>query len=167
MNPDSGRELATVAVAMTTKHMNNNEARPDLAESFGRPMALLERLLAQRRQNRNRLCALHAPGVGTKGKAHKKYEFGAKVAVGVTNCEGLVVRMQTHAANPYDGQTLAPALVPGRAPHRGAPKRRYVDRGYRGHQVDGGTKRLHRRPAARDHTYDQAARCEGARRSRR
>jgi hypothetical protein len=37
---------------------------------------------------------------------HKKYEFGAEVSIAVTNREGLVVGMQAHAGNRYDGQTL-------------------------------------------------------------
>jgi IS5 family transposase len=49
--------------------------------------------LSWRRQSRRR------------GKAHNKYEFGAKIAVAVTNREGLVVGMQAHPGNPYDGQT--------------------------------------------------------------
>jgi transposase, IS5 family len=73
----------------------------------------VERVLAQQRTDKNKLYALHAPEVAciAKGKAHKKYEFGAKVSVAVTNREGLVVGMQSHPGNPYDGQTLAPALA--------------------------------------------------------
>jgi transposase, IS5 family len=39
------------------------------------------RLLAQQRTDKNKLYALHAPEAAciAKGKAHKKYEFGAKV----------------------------------------------------------------------------------------
>src|SRR5919106_1772096 len=81
------------------------EARPELTERFARPLALVERLLAQQRHDQNKLYALHAPEVAciAKGKAHKKYEFGAKVSVAVTNREGLVIGIQAHAGNPYDG----------------------------------------------------------------
>ena len=87
--------------------------RPEVAAHFAEPLARVERLLAQQRTDKNKLYALHAPEVAciAKGKAHKKYEFGAKVAVAVTNREGLVVGMQAHPGNPYDGQTLAPALA--------------------------------------------------------
>ena len=87
--------------------------RPEVAGHFAEPLARVERLLAQQRTDKNKLYALHAPEVAciAKGKAHKKYEFGAKVSVAVTNREGLVVGMQAHAGNPYDGQTLAPALA--------------------------------------------------------
>jgi IS5 family transposase len=118
------------------------KARPELAERFTGPLALVERLLQQQRHDTNKLYALHAPEVAciAKGKVHKKYEFGAKVAVAVTNREGLVVGMQTHPGNPYDGQTLAPALAQAERLTGTTPERCYVDRGYRGHQVGGATE---------------------------
>jgi transposase, IS5 family len=117
------------------------EGRPEVAEHFAETLARVERLLAQQRTDKNKLYALHAPEVAciAKGKAHKKYEFGAKVAVAVTNREGLVVGMQTHAGNPYDGQTLAPALAQVEALTGVTPQRCYVDRGYQGHGVSGAT----------------------------
>lgn len=117
------------------------ESRPEVVGHFAAPLARVERLLAQQRTDRNKLYALHAPEVAciAKGKAHRKYEFGAKVAVAVTNREGLVVGMQVHAGNPYDGQTLAPALAQVERLTGVTPARCYVDRGYRGHQVEGAT----------------------------
>ena len=47
--------------------------------------------------------------------------------------------MQAHAGNPYDGQTLAPALVQVERLTGVTPERCYVDRGYRGHGVSGAT----------------------------
>jgi transposase, IS5 family len=117
------------------------EARPEVAGPFAAALPRVERLLAQQRTDKNKLYALHAPEVAciAKGKAHKKYEFGAKVAVAVTNREGLVVGMQTHPGNPYDGQTLVPALAQVERLTGVAPKRCYADRGYRGHGVSGAT----------------------------
>src|ERR671918_1121623 len=117
------------------------ESRPELTERFARPLALVERLLAQQRHDQNKLYALHAPEVAciAKGKAHKKYEFGAKVSVAVTNREGLVVGVQAHPGNPYDGQTLAPALAQVERLTGTTPARCYVDRGYQGHRVSGAT----------------------------
>jgi transposase, IS5 family len=117
------------------------ESRPEVAEHFAEPLARVERLPIQQRTDKNKLYALHAPEVAciAKGKAHKKYEFGANVSVAVTNREGLVVGMQAHPGNPYDGQTLAPALVQVERLTGVAPERCYVDRGYRGHGVSGAT----------------------------
>jgi transposase, IS5 family len=117
------------------------EGRPEVAAHFAAALARVEQLLAQQRTDKNKLYALHAPEVAciAKGKAHKKYEFGAKVSVAVTNREGLVVGMQSHPGNPYDGQTLAPALAQVERLTGLAPERCYVDRGYRGHGVSGAT----------------------------
>ena len=115
--------------------------RPEVAGHFAEALARVARLLAQQRTDKHKLYALHAPEVAciAKGKAHKKYEFGAKVSVAVTNREGLVVGMQAHPGNPYDGQTLAPALAQVERLTGTTPKRCYVDRGYRGHGVSGAT----------------------------
>jgi transposase, IS5 family len=117
------------------------ETRAEVADHFAEALTRVARLLAQQRTDQNKLYALHAPEVAciAKGKAHKKYEFGAKVSVAVTNREGLVVGMQTHAGNPYDGQTLAPALTQVERLTGTTPARCYVDRGYRGHGVSGET----------------------------
>jgi IS5 family transposase len=92
------------------------------------------RLLAQQRTDKNKLYALHAPEVAciAKGKAHKKYEFGTKISVAVTTRARLVVGMQAHAGNPYDGETLAPALVQVERLTGTTPARCYVDRRQRG-----------------------------------
>ena len=46
-----------------------------------------ERLLAQQRQDREKLYSVHAPEVEclAKGKAHKRYEFGCKVSLASTS----------------------------------------------------------------------------------
>jgi transposase, IS5 family len=117
------------------------EGRPEVAAHFAEALARIERLLAQQRTDKGKLYALHAPEVAciAKGKAHKKYEFGAKVALAVTNREGLVVGMQAHPRNPYDGQTLVPVLAQVERLTGTMPARCYVDRGYRGHGVSGAT----------------------------
>jgi len=51
----------------------------------------------------------------------------------------LVIGIQAHAGNPYDGQTLAPALAQVERLTGVAPTRCYVDRGYQGHGVSGDT----------------------------
>jgi IS5 family transposase len=118
--------------------------RPEVAAHFAQALTRVERLLAQQRTDKGKLYALHAPEVAciAKGKAHKKYEFGAKVSVAVTNRDGLVVGMQSHPGNPYDGQTLKPALAQVERLTGTTPARCYVDRGYRGHQVEGQTEVL-------------------------
>ena len=112
--------------------------RPDLTSYFAQPLTRVARLLAQQKTDHAKLYALHAPEVEclTKGKAHKRYEFGVKVSVAATNREGLVLGMLALPGNPYDGHTLAPALAQVERITCTTVERGYVDRGYRGHGVD-------------------------------
>src|SRR5206468_7171453 len=77
-----------------------------------------------------------APMGESRGKAHKRYEFGVKVSVAATNREGLVVGMQALPGNPYDGHTLGAALAQAERISGTKVARAYVDRGYRGHGLD-------------------------------
>ena len=63
---------------------------------FAGLLGLTERLLTQERTSKNKLYSLHAPEVVciAKGKAHRPYEFGSKVALAVTNRGGLRARLQ-------------------------------------------------------------------------
>ena len=71
----------------------------------------------------------------TKGKVHKKYEFGVKVSVATTSRDNFVIGMQALPGNPFDGHTLAGALEQVQRVTGVVPDRCYVDRGYRGHGV--------------------------------
>ncbi len=71
-----------------------------------------------------------------KGKGHKKYEFGAKVAVAATNREGFLVASKALPGNPYDGHTLAQTVAQVRRITGIEPQRFYADKGYRGHNYD-------------------------------
>ena len=100
-----------------------------------------ERIRTQKRSDKNKLYALHAPEVECigKGKARKPYEFGVKVSLVVTHLRGLMVGARSFTGNPYDGHTLAAQLEQttnlmqdvGRA-----PKQVIVDLGYRGVDAD-------------------------------
>lgn len=98
---------------------------------------LAKRLLAQQRHDKNKLYSLQEPHVAciSKGKAHKKYEFGNKVSLCVTNKEGFILGAQGLEGNPYDGHTLQGALDQVTELTGTRPERCYVDRGYRGHDV--------------------------------
>jgi IS5 family transposase len=71
------------------------------------------RLLAQKRDDKNKLYALHAPEVECigKGKARTRYEFGVKTSIAVTNARTaggqFIIGMQALPGNPYDGHTIS------------------------------------------------------------
>jgi transposase, IS5 family len=106
-----------------------------LSTRFASLLGLTERLLVQERTSKNKLYSLHAPEVVciAKGKAHRPYEFGAKVAVAVTNREGFALASKSLEGNPYDGHTLSATMDQVTAMTGVEPARIYVDQGYRGH----------------------------------
>ena len=101
-------------------------------------VALVNRLLAQKPKDRKKLYSLHEPTVDciSKGKAHKRYEFGTKVSVATTTTGGFVVGMRSLPGNPYDGHTLHEALEQVEILTDQRPDMAFVDRGYRGHGVE-------------------------------
>jgi IS5 family transposase len=105
----------------------------ELSIRFAPLLGLIERLLMQERTSKNKLYSLHAPEVVciAKGKAHRPYEFGSKVAV--TNREGFVLASKALEGNPYDGHTLSTTMDQVVALSGVEPDRIYVDQGYRGH----------------------------------
>ena len=66
------------------------------------------RLLEQKPKSKNKLYSLHAPEVDclSKGKAHKRYEFGVKASIATTAKEAFIVGARSYPGNPYDGHTL-------------------------------------------------------------
>ena len=68
--------------------------QPDAVQAaFVEELALARRLLAQQRQDKHKLYALPAPEVEciAKGKVPRRYEFGVKASIAVTNRSNLVV----------------------------------------------------------------------------
>lgn len=113
----------------------------DLERKLPAPPAAFKELLArakrihqQQRHDSAKLYSLHAPEVEciAKGKAHKKYEFGCKVAVVTTNQSNWVVGIEAHHGNPYDGATLKPALEQVEKLTGVKAQQAFVDQGYRG-----------------------------------
>ena len=92
------------------------------------------RLLKQTRQSKNKLYSLHAPEVEciSKGKSHKRYEFGVKASIATTLKECFVVGARSFTGNPYDGHTLSSQLEQVSILCNKEPEEAYVDRGYRG-----------------------------------
>lgn len=98
-----------------------------------------QRILTQKPKDKNKLYALHAPEVEciSKGKARTPYEFGVKVSIVSTHKEGLVVGARSMPGNPYDGHTLYEALEQAEILSDIKPQMAFVDRGYRGVEIDG------------------------------
>ena len=97
-------------------------------------LELFKRVLAQKKEDKNKVYSLHEPEVEciSKGKEHKKYEFGNKVSIITTQRTGVIVGAMSFR-NPYDGHTLQPAIDQAeKLLEKKSIKTATVDRGYRG-----------------------------------
>lgn len=127
---------------------------PRPAPAFKLLLERSERIFKQQRHDSPKLYSVHAPEVEciAKGKAHKPYEFGCKVAVVTTAQTNWVVGISAVHENPYDGATLSPALSQVERTTEVRPQEAFVDRGFKGaahHPADvavyvSGRKRLTR-----------------------
>ncbi len=107
----------------------------DLEAVFAEELGKADRLPAQKRDSKNKLYSLHAPEVEciSKGKAHRRCEFGVKAGIAVTNKSNFVVGGGALPGNPYDGHTLLESLDQVRRLTGRPVLEAYVDRGYGGH----------------------------------
>jgi IS5 family transposase len=107
----------------------------ELQAVFADELTLAKRLLKQQKTDRNKLYSLHAPEVEciSKGKAHKRYEFGVKASITATNKSNFLVGGLALPGNPFDGHTLVDALDQVRRVTGSVIDEAFVDRGYRGH----------------------------------
>ena len=108
-------------------------------------LAKAKRLLTQKPRDKNKLYSLHAPEAEciAKGKTRQPYEFGVKVSIATTHKEGLVVGMPSMPGNPYDGHTLYETLEQVAILTEQQSQEVFVDLGYRGAEVQAGTKVYH------------------------
>lgn len=101
-------------------------------------LKIATRIFYQKRKDRHKIYSVHEPDVEciSKGKAHKRYEFGCKVSVAATSRGGWFVGAKAIHGNPYDGHTLPEALEQIERIVQ-PPQQVFVDMGYRGHDYSG------------------------------
>ncbi len=103
-------------------------------------------LFEQKRNSKNKLYSFHEPGTVciSKGKAHKRYEFGNKSSFITTAKECFILHADAHEGNPYDGHTLIEALRQTKASLQKLTDQSiaylFADKGYRGHGYTGKTQ---------------------------
>jgi transposase, IS5 family len=105
-------------------------------------LALFKQVLAQKKTDTNKVYSLHEPHVQciSKGKEHKKYEFGSKVSIITTKNTGVIIGAINLEKNVHDSKTLQPALEQQQRLTGITLKNNFVDRGYRGVKEVSGTK---------------------------
>jgi len=93
------------------------------------------KIYRQERHDKNKVYRVHIFEVEcvSKGKAHKRYEFGCKVSVAVTSRGGWILGAMAHRGNPYDGKRLEKILEQAQKMSPKPIRQAFVDLGYRGH----------------------------------
>lgn len=102
-------------------------------------LGLSDRLLAQKKDSKNKLYSIHETEVEciSKGKAHKKYEFGCKVGFVTTSQTNWIIGAKAFHGNPYDGHTLKDNLEQSKRITGIEAEHGTCDLGYRKHNYEG------------------------------
>ena len=103
-------------------------------EKLERLLGIAQRIYDQKREDKGKVYSVHAVEVEciSKGKEHKRYEFGCKVRVATTSKRGWVVGIDAEHGNPYDGHTLKRTTEQVEKLSGVKPEQAFVDRGYQG-----------------------------------
>ena len=127
------------------------------SEFYAEKFALYQRMLNQKRGDKNKLYSLHEPHVYcmSKGKPHQRYEFGTKASITTTRDSGIVIGALAFDKNIFDGHTVPAVLTQVKRLIKRVPKIGIGDRGYRGKSQHGGTQIVTPKPA-RKNASDEA-----------
>jgi len=106
-------------------------------ERLGSYLALLklyQRVLSQKRSDSNKIYSLHEPDVKcySKGKEHKKFEFGSKASILLDQATGIIMGAINFTQTLHDSKTLPEVLDQYERLNGKQPKEVFADRGYRG-----------------------------------
>jgi IS5 family transposase len=97
-----------------------------------------KKVLTQERNSKDKIYSLHEPQTAciAKGKAHKAYEFGTKVAVTRGRKTGIITSIKRFSGNPHDSKTLEESLAQSQRVREQIggtrPTIASTDRGFRG-----------------------------------
>jgi IS5 family transposase len=107
-------------------------------------LQLYQRAVNQKPDDHDKVYSLCKPFTRciSKGKAHKKYEFGNKVGIIVTGNKGrkIITAVKAFIGNPYDGHTIEPLLEQMELYGQALPKEIIYDRGGKGKKEIKGVK---------------------------
>ena len=150
------RRLKTIAGRLVRELERKLEPR-----TFARHAPAFEiykRILSQTKKSKNKIYSIHEPLVYciSKGKEHKRYEFGAKASIIMTKNSGVIIGAVSFPENIYDGHTLPEVLKQSEELVGRRAKVAICDRGYRGKSNVGGTKiEIPKNPKKRASTYEK------------
>lgn len=121
------KKVKTIAGRLVRKL--SRKLPPSLHQSI---VTLFKQVLAQKKTDSNKIYSLHEPHVQciSKGKEHKKYEFGSKVSIITAKNSGVIIGAINLEKNVHDSKTLQPALEQQQRLTGIILKNNFVDRGY-------------------------------------
>lgn len=123
---------------------------------YDKLISIFERVLLQRRNSIQKIYSIHEPDVQciSKGKEHKKYEFGNKVSI-IRSMTGVILGACSFR-NEYDGHTIEQSLEQVWRLTGTRIKKLAGDRGYRGKKEINSTQILiPDTPKAKDSYYQR------------
>jgi IS5 family transposase len=99
-------------------------------------LKLYQRVLSQKRDDKDKIYSLHEPDVKcyAKGKEHKKFEFGSKASILVDQSTGIIMGAINFTETLHDSKTLPEALEQYERLTGKQATHVFVDRGYKGLQ---------------------------------
>lgn len=146
------KRLRTIAGRLVRELKRNLGENPQYDEL----LSLFEKILLQRRNSSNKIYSIHEPDVQciSKGKEHKKYEFGNKVSI-IRSATGVILGACSFR-NEYDGHTIEKSMEQVQRLTGKIINRLAGDRGYRGKKEINGTQILiPSTPKAKDTYYQR------------
>jgi len=107
---------------------------PQGINKYGTDLALFTRVLAQKRTDSDKIYSLHEPETKcyTKGKEHKKFEFGSKASFLITQSTGVIVGALNFTETLHDSKTLPKAIEQYERLTGQEAENIFLDRGYKG-----------------------------------
>lgn len=128
----ASKKIKTIA-GVLVRELNRKLPAQSLSK-YSTDLKLYERVLAQQRSDSNKIYSLHEPEVKcySKGKEHKRFEFGSKVSILVTQKTGVIVGALNFNSTMHDSKTLALALEQHERLTGRQAKNVFLDRGYPG-----------------------------------
>lgn len=114
----------------------------NLLEQLDDQLNLFEKVLAQKRADKDKIYSLYKPFTAciAKGKAHKQYEFGNKIGLAINPELLIVLAVDAFEGNPHDSNTIEPLLNQMQHLHHYLPDETIYDRGGRGKSQIRGVK---------------------------
>ena len=128
----AGKKIKTIAGRLVREL--ERKLNPDSLNRYATDLSLFKTVLAQKRSDSGKVYSLHEPDVKcyTKGKEHKKFEFGSKASFLVTQSTGVIVGALNFTESLHDSKTLPSALEQYERLMNKEAINVFLDRGYRG-----------------------------------